>query len=76
MGLKPTLLIALNKDDSNAYIQSKKLDRKRISLIYKESDLANLSKGHKVLKTSLAYINPEYNGIVSELINKGYRLNL
>jgi len=76
MGLKPTLLIAFDKNDSNKYILSKKIDRKKISIIYKEAELVNLTKGHKIIKTDLAYINPEYNDIISSLISNGYRLNL
>ena len=74
MALKPILLIALNKDDSTKFIKRNKLDRSKISIIIKESDIINLTKGHKLIETKLAYINSEYNAIISEFTSKGYKV--
>lgn len=72
--LKPTLLIAFDKNDANECIQSKMLNRQKISIVLSTDDIHNLTKGHKVLKTKLAYINPEYNSIVGEFSIQGYEV--
>lgn len=71
--LKPTLLLAYDKNDANNYIQSYKLEKKNVSLILSINDMQNLTKGHRVLKTDLAYINPDYNLLLGELSLHGYK---
>ena len=70
------ILIAYDQQEGSNHIKENKLNRNNVTIVTKSIQLNKLSKGHKILKTKLAYINPNINDILSELTVYGYSISL
>ena len=70
--ISKNVIVAFDKEDGKEYAIQKKL--KKYTVMCNNSDVSKLGKGHKVFKTSIAYINSDFNSMISTLNIKGYRI--